>query len=117
MFINRTPNTGKNGDIRYFVFIGDDFKVVFQKVKCVLRRFDTVNEIYVTRCEVLESFKEDYSYGDQSIQYTTNKDGKRYTTVDCDWHLQESKEDAKKLLILMALNEGSSYSHIPVWKL
>lgn len=116
MFINNLPKLGKNGDIRYYVFIVDGGKVTFQKVRCISRLYDKVNECFYIKCEVLEILKGDELYG-KEYEFSPSKDGKRYTIADHAWELQETIEDAKKLLVLIALNEKSAYDKVPVWEL
>lgn len=105
MFTNSAPKTGRdNGEIRYFAFVGDDYDVTFQKVKCLMRRFDKANGYEVTRCEILDA------YG-PNIVYVPG-----FTTVDHDWQLQKTKENAMRLLVLEVFNEKSSYKRKPVWE-
>jgi hypothetical protein len=109
MFINQAPATGTvNGEIRYFTFVSWDHKeCTFQKVMCRRRWPDKVNGGYATTCGVLD---------DYSVPPQPDRIGKR-TTVDSDWVLQRTYEDAARLLIMQLFNNKSSFEEKPVWEL
>ncbi len=107
MFDNKYPKTGsKNGSIRYYTsfYMGDP---LLFKVHCVRSWHDKENDCWPVTCKILDA-------------YITSRpeSSSDHFVVDNVWQLQETLEDAIKLMIVLIFhkNSSASYSSTPPWR-
>ena len=106
MFINKYPKTGsKNGSVRYYAsyYLGE---IELYKVRCTRSWHDRENNSRPVTCEILGYYM------------TSKKESSSDNiTVDNIWQLQETREDAIRLMILLIFHKdrSASYSFDPPW--
>ena len=107
MFINKYPKTGsKNGAVRYYAsfYLGE---VELYKVRCQRSWYDKENNSHPVTCEVLGYYitSKKESSSDNMI-------------VDNIWQLQETLQDAIKLMIILIFHrdKSASYNLDPPWE-
>jgi len=107
MFINKMPQPKEE---RYWAFATLDKEISLFKVKILKRWYDRNSKSTVVTTEVL-----DIIYSVVAHPLSSYKIGQRIE-MDFVWQLQETLEDAKKLLIMGAFFENAFYYSKPVWE-
>lgn len=107
MFINKYPKTGsKNGSIRYYASFYMETVELF-RVSCDRSWHDKENDCWPVTCTILDHY----------ITSRSESSSDKFV-VDNVWQLQETLEDAIKLMIILIFhkNPQASYRYSPPWE-